>query len=46
MDLGVKFMMEPTFEDVGKEYKLFFKLADLNAYDPQSNEFEVKVLII
>ena len=43
---GVKFMMEPTFEDVGKEYKLYFKLTDLNANDPQSEEFEVKVLVI
>ena len=39
-------MMEPTFEDVGKEYKLYFKLTDLNANDPQSEEFEVKVLVI
>ena len=39
-------MMEPALEDAGKEYKLYFKLSDLNTNDPQSNEFEVKVLVI
>ena len=46
VDAGVKFMMEPALEDAGKEYKLYFKLSDLNTNDPQSNEFEVKVLVI
>ena len=36
---GIKFKLEPSIADIDKEYHLYFRLTDLNAYNPQSDEF-------
>ena len=38
--------MDPPITDVGKQYRLFFILSDLNAISPLSSVYEVQVFVI